>query len=112
MLTYDTALVSTAKQLEIDNRYLNNKLDSTSRKLSTNKKRLKYLESVKEDIEKGANGDLILNLTSILADIKKENNTLQTKTDVTTERNVQLKKDNEVLLREIERMKYLLNIEH
>jgi hypothetical protein len=110
MLTYDTALVSAAKQLEIDNRYLNNKLDSTSRKLSTTKKRLKYLESVKEDIEKGANGDLILNLTSILADIKKENNILQTKADITTEDNAQLKKDNEVLLREIERMKYLLNI--
>jgi flagellar biosynthesis chaperone FliJ len=111
MLTYDTALVSTAKQLEIDNKYLHNKLDSTSRKLSANKKRLKYLESLREDIEKGANGDLVLNLTSILADIKKENNVLQTKADITEDYNLQLKKDNEVLLREIERMKYLLNIE-
>ena len=111
MLNYDTALVSKAGQLEIDNRFLNHKLDSTNRELSKSKKRLDYLESLKEDIEKGANGDLVLNLTSILADIKKENNALQTKATEAEKANKQLKKDNEVLLREVERMKYLLNIQ-
>jgi len=111
MLNYDTALVRKAGQLEIDNRFLNHKLDSTNRELSKSKKRLDYLESLKEDIEKGANGDLVLNLTSILADIKKENNALQTKATEAEKANKQLKKDNEVLLREVERMKYLLNIQ-
>ena len=111
MLNYDTALVSKAGQLEIDNRFLSHKLDSTNRELSKSKKRLDYLESLKEDIEKGANGDLVLNLTSILADIKKENNALQTKATEAEKANKQLKKDNEVLLREVERMKYLLNIQ-
>lgn len=109
-LTYDTALVSKAKQLVIDNKFLNNKLDSTSKELSINKKRLKYLESLKEDIEKSTNGDLVLNLTSILADMKNKNNILQTKAVLTENENLQLKKDNEVILREIERMRYLLNI--
>ena len=48
---------------------------------------------------------------SILADIKKENNALQTKATEAEKANKQLKKDNEVLLREVERMKYLLNIQ-
>lgn len=111
MLNYDTTLLTRSAELEIDNRILSNKLDSTSRALTVASKRLTYLESLKEDIEAGSNGDLVLNLTSILADIKRENKTLKITNQELERTNAQQKKDNEVLLREIERMKYLLEIQ-
>lgn len=111
MLNYDTTLVTRSTELEIDNRILSSKLDSTSKQLTVATKRLVYLESLKEDIEAGSNGDLVLNLSSILAEIKRENKTLKITNQELERTNTQQKKDNEVLLREIERMKYLLEMQ-
>jgi|TARA_B110000902_G_scaffold63043_2_gene74701 hypothetical protein len=111
MLNYDTSLVTKTKQLTINNRFLGNQLDSTSRALTKANTRLTYLESLKEDIEAGSNGDLVLNLSSILANMKRENSTLKTTNKELNRTNSQLKNDNNVLLREIERMKYLLEIQ-
>ena len=86
------------------------KLDSTTKIVTRNKKRLEYLESLKEDVEKGSNGDLVLNLTSILADLKNENQQLKAENRTTKEQKEQVKKDNTVLLRQIERLKYMLNL--
>ena len=110
MLNYDTTLVARSSELEINNRILSNKLDSTSKELTRNKKRLIYLESLKEDIEAGSNGDLVLNLTTILAEVKNDNKKLKTEAGALKTTNDQLKKDNEVLLREIERLKYMLDL--
>ena len=111
MLNYDTSLVTKTEELTVNNQFLSNQLDSTSRALTKANKRLTYLESLKEDIEAGSNGDLVLNLSSILAGIKRENSTLKMTNKGLTQTNSQLKKDNNVLLREIERMKYLLEIQ-
>ncbi|MDB9881603.1 hypothetical protein N8368_01125 [Bacteroidia bacterium] len=110
MLNYDTSLVSKTAVLEKTNRELRQKLDVTTRELNRDKKRLEYLESLKEDIEKGSNGDLVLNLTSILADMKKEYQSLKEKNQIAARDNEQLKKDNTVLLRKIERMEYMLDL--
>ncbi|PCJ67614.1 MAG: hypothetical protein COA58_00315 [Bacteroidetes bacterium] len=110
MLSYDTTLVSRSAELQINNRLLSSKLDSTSRELSRNKKRLIYLESLKEDIEAGSNGDLVLNLTTILANIKNDNKKLKGEASILEMKNEVLKKDNEVLLREIDRLKYMLDL--
>jgi hypothetical protein len=110
MLNYDTSLVSRSTTLEYNNKILSKKLDSTSRIVSRNKKRLEYLESLKEDVEKGSNGDLVLNLTSILADLKNENQKLKADNATAKEQKEQVKKDNTVLLREIERLKYMLDL--
>jgi hypothetical protein len=110
MLNYDTTLVARSTELELNNRILSNKLDSTSRELTRNKKRLIYLESLKEDIEAGSNGDLVLNLTTILADVKRDNKKLKTEAGALKTTNDLLRKDNEVLLREIDRMKYMLDL--
>lgn len=110
MLNYDTALVSNAATLKYNNKILSEKLDSTSKVLTKNKKRLEYLESMREDVEKGSNGDLVLNLTSILADIKRENQLLKAESSAAQEQTEQVKKDNAVLLREIERLKYMLDL--
>jgi len=110
MLNYDTSLVTRSAYLEQNNRTLSFRLDSTTRELSKSIKRLEYLESMKADIEKGNNGDLVLSLTSILANVKKENAALEAEHKKAQDRNAILKKDNEVLLREIERMKYMLNL--
>jgi len=108
MLNYDTTLVTRAAFLETENKVLSFKLDSTTQALNQNQSRLAYLESIKEDVEKGSNGDLVLNLTSILADLKKENKSL--KKDYTDYKNTnkQLKEDNMILLREIDRLKKLI----
>jgi hypothetical protein len=108
MLNYDTTLVTRAAFLETENKVLSFKLDSTTQALNQNQSKLAYLESIKEDVEKGSNGDLILNLTSILADLKKENKSL--KKDYTDYKNTnkQLKEDNMILLREIDRLKKLI----
>ncbi|MGB1038208.1 MAG: hypothetical protein ACPGYY_06130 [Bacteroidia bacterium] len=108
MLNYDTTLVNRAQELEASNKSLSHRLDSTTKMLEVNKKRLEYLESMKEDIENGSNGDLVLSLTEILTGIKKENKSLKKSSQAKTIENAQLKKDNAVLLREIERLKYLL----
>jgi len=110
MLNYDTSLVSRSTILEYNNKILSEKLDSTSRVVTRNKKRLEYLESLKEDVEKGSNGDLVLNLTSILADIKNENQQLKAQNAEATKQKDQIKKDNTILLREIERLKYMLDL--
>ena len=110
MLNYDTTLVSRSTTLEYNNKILSEKLDSTTKIVTRNKKRLEYLESLKEDVENGSNGDLVLNLTSILADVKNENQRLKAENRTTKEQKEQVKKDNTVLLREIERLKYILNL--
>ena len=110
MLNYDTTLVSRSTTLEYNNKILSEKLDSTTKIVTRNKKRLEYLESLKEDVEKGSNGDLVLNLTSILADVKNENQRLKAENRTTKEQKEQVKKDNTVLLREIERLKYMLDL--
>jgi hypothetical protein len=97
--------------LAVNNKFLSNQLDSTSKALTKANIRLTYLESLKEDVEAGSNGDLVLNLSSILAEIKRENSTLTTTNKILIQANSQLKEDNDVLLREIERMKYLLQIQ-
>ena len=110
MLNYDTSLVTRSALLETSNRQLSSTLDSTSKELSKSKQRLEYLESMKQDIENGSNGDLVLSLTSILANVKKENSALKDENTKMNQQNATLKKDNEVLLREMERMKYLLKL--
>ena len=84
------------------------KLDSTTQALNQNQNRLAYLESIKEDVEKGSNGDLVLNLTSILAELKKENKSLKKEQVAYKNKNEQLKEDNKILLREIDRLKSLI----
>jgi hypothetical protein len=108
MLNYDTTLVSRASFLESENKALTFKLDSTTQALDKNQSRLAYLESIKEDVEKGSNGDLVLNLTSILAELKKENNSLKSDEVANRNKNTQLKEDNKILLREIDRLKSLI----
>lgn len=109
MVHQDTTLVSKAARLESDNRVLLSRLDSTTRELQKGKRRLEYLESIKEDIENGDDGDLVLSLTSILSDVKKDNKALKEQLRTTQEESSALKKENEILLREIERIKYLLD---
>ncbi len=111
MLNYDTSIVTKTKQLSINNRFLAMQLDSVSKALIKTNTRLTYLESLKEDIESASNGDLVLNLSSILANMKRENSKLKIINKELNLNNSQLKKDNNVLLREIERMKYLLEIQ-
>lgn len=108
MLNYDTTLVTKNIELANNNQQMSQQLDSTTRALRSATKRLNYLESLKEDIEAGANGDLVMNLTTILAGIKRENVSLKTTNAILAETNTQIKKDNSVLLREIERLKSLL----
>lgn len=112
MLNYDTTLISRASGLEKENAQLASKLDSTTQALLVKESRLAYLESMREDIEKGSNGDLILNLTLILAELKKENKQIQQEKIDYQNNNEQLKEDNKVLLREIERLKNLINTQN
>lgn len=112
MLNYDTTLVSRAQDLEVENERLTEILDSTSKALKAANKRLEYLESFREDVEAGSNGDLVLNLTTILADIKKENKKLKEDNSALNSENAELEKANDVLLREIERLKKLLEVQN
>lgn len=112
MLNYDTTLVTRSQSLEVENERLTELLDSTSKALKVATKRLEYLESFREDVESGSNGDLVLNLTTILADIKKENKKYKDENAAIKKENQELEKDNEVLLREIERLKKLLEAQN
>lgn len=112
MLNYDTSLVTRSQELEIDNERLLHLLDSTTTALNKANKRLEYLESFRQDVEAGSNGDLVLNLTTILADIKKENKTLKDQLSSLKSKNTELENGNAVLLREIERLKKLLETQN
>ena len=108
MLNYDTTIIARVSLLEVENKTLSYKLDSTTRVLNQNQKRLVYLESIKDDVENGSNGDLVLNLTSILADLKRENKLLKKNQVDYSNIKKQLKEDNKILLREIDRLKSLV----
>ena len=56
-----------------------------------------YLESLKDDIEAGSNGDLVLNLTTILAEVKNENKSLKQQLAESDKEKEGLKTDNVVL---------------
>jgi len=83
-LSIDTSAARENKTLKKDNRELNQKVVELEAAVERSKDRLSYLESMKEDIEKNTNGDLILNLTELLSrekskneDLKKENEKLK-----------------------------------
>lgn len=109
-LNYDTTLVNQASKFEKQNSILSFKLDSTSTALNRAIKRLEYLESFKQEIENGSNGDLVISLTSILADAKKESKKLKKEVENQKLINTATEKENQILLREVERYKYLLNL--
>ena len=111
-LNYDTTLVSRSSDLETENERLLFLLDSTSTALEAATSRLEYLESFREDVEAGSNGDLVLNLTSILADIKKENASLKEENLGLKNENQELEKGNGILLREVERLRKLIELQN
>ncbi|MBR9859727.1 hypothetical protein GYB22_03065 [bacterium] len=111
MLTYDTALVSQSAQLRSENARMTVLLDSISKELNKAKKRLEYLESFKEDVEAASNGDLVLNLTNILAQLKTDNKNLEKEITSLKANNAELKRENEVLLREVERLRKLQELQ-
>lgn len=74
----DTA--ARAKNRELEKNYLeaSQKVRKYEMELEEKKKRLEYLEAFKQEIEKSNNGDIILNLTQMLAEEKRKNRELQT----------------------------------
>jgi hypothetical protein len=68
----DTAARKTNKELSLKNQELTKQLGAIEAELESKRKRLQYLESMKEDLEKSANGDLIISLTELLSKEKKE----------------------------------------
>lgn len=73
---YDTATLSKNRELERNYLEASQKIRKMETELEEKKKRLEYLESFKQDIEKSNNGDIILNLTQMLADEKRKNRDL------------------------------------
>lgn len=71
--TMDTTLRGKNKILSSENKDLNKRVVRLEDDLYKAKNRLEYLESMKADIESDPNGDLILNLTELLATEKKKN---------------------------------------
>jgi hypothetical protein len=76
-LAIDTTSASKVKVLEEDNKALQTERDRLEEELKQAKKRLTYLESMKEDIESQTNGDLILHLTGLLSKEKDKNKALE-----------------------------------
>jgi hypothetical protein len=68
----DTSARRANKELALKNQELSKQIGALETELETKRKRLQYLESMKEDLEKSANGDLIISLTELLAKEKKE----------------------------------------
>jgi len=68
----DTTARRTNKDLALKNQELTKLLSAIQAELESKRKRLQYLESMKEDLEKSANGDLIISLTELLSKEKKE----------------------------------------
>ena len=75
--TMDTTLRGKTQRLSKENKELNKKVIRLEEDLYKAQTRLEYLESMKKDIETDPNGDLILNLTELLAAEKKKNKDLR-----------------------------------
>lgn len=75
--TMDTTLRGKNQKLSKENKVLNKKVIQLEEDLYKAQTRLEYLESMKKDIESDPNGDLILNLTELLAAEKKKNKELR-----------------------------------
>ena len=78
-LTMDTTAISQNKILREENETMKRQLVKLETEMETAKNRLSYLESMKADIEANTNGDLILNLTELLAREKSQNDALRKK---------------------------------
>lgn len=68
----DTSARRVNKELLQKNTELSRRIQQLESDIDTKNKRLAYLESMKEDLEKSTNGDMILGLTELLAKEKKE----------------------------------------
>lgn len=109
LVSFDTTIVQEVQTLRFTNTQLTTQLEQSIKELNLVKKRLSYLESMKQDVERGSNGDLIINLTTILSEIKQENAKLKSEKEaLETEKN-QLSKDNILLMREIEKIRNTSN---
>lgn len=86
----DTSARRINKELLQKNTELSRRIQQLEMDIDTKNKRLAYLESMREDLEKSTNGDMILSLTELLAKEKKELNAV--------------KSDNEMLKLEIFRL--------
>ncbi|MCB9262016.1 MAG: hypothetical protein H6607_06550 [Flavobacteriales bacterium] len=80
-LTIDTTSASKVKELNKDNVELKSKVAQLETELQQAQKRLTYLESMKEDIEKQTDGDLVLSLTELLSKEKEKNKALKAEND-------------------------------
>ena len=76
-LAIDTTSATKVKVLEEEKQALQTERDQLDEELKQTKKRLTYLESMKEDIESQTNGDLILHLTGLLSKEKEKNKALE-----------------------------------
>lgn len=75
-LNLDTTAVAENKTLREQNVLLSEKAQKLEGELERAKERMSYLESMRADIENNTNGDLILNLTDLLAKEKNKNQQL------------------------------------
>lgn len=78
-LNIDTTARKQNTMLTTENRELRDRVQQLETQLTKSQTQLEYLKSMKEDIEKSENGDLVLGLTDLLSKEKKKNNELQSR---------------------------------
>lgn len=93
----DTSAQKANKELTTKNQELGKQIIALEQEMERMKKRLAYLESMKEDLEKSQNGDMIVNLTNLLAKEKKEHTETKGLLIKETEKNKELQKELESL---------------
>lgn len=89
----DTSARKANLDLTRKNTELSKKVIQLEQELEIKKKRLSYLESMKEDLEKSQNGDLIINLTDLLAKEKKDHAETRILLQKLTDKNTELQKE-------------------
>jgi hypothetical protein len=87
----DTSARKQNTDLMSKNQELMKRITALEDELTEKTRRLEFLESMKADLEKSSNGDLIINLTQLLAAEKNENAELKKDLTKAKERNADLK---------------------
>ena len=87
----DTSARRQNADLAVKNQELMKRITKMEAELEEKNKRLEFLESMKTDLEKSSNGDLIINLTQLLAQEKKDKEEYKKDLQRQRERNADLK---------------------
>jgi len=105
IISMNTSNENEVENLRYSNEQLNKKIKEAELQLFELQKRNAYLEAIIEDYHSGEDGDLVINLTVMIAELKNKLNELENQNMELIGEVAQLKNDRKILMKQIKKLK-------